>query len=414
VARPATTLELAAVGVVVGIALLRVDVALMLLVGSGPLEAISATGPFGVSVTKTTGALCFASFALLAVRTRRPILFERNQGYVFGILALAMMSTLQADDTAAAMTTTTRYASYAAFYFVLTQLGYDRRLPRRLAWVLVGSATLSAYLGLHNYLTGETQVATLSYANEGDYAFLLAATLPLAFWLLGSRPVLRPFLVAAIGMLSAAILLSLSRAAYVGLGTGIVFVLLTQRRRFRIVLLGGALAAIAVTWAIYSNPARFEAAVIGKERVAEYNVTTRYSAWGAAARLSSDHPLLGVGPGNFATHFYEATGAPPGTHNLGYAHDAYLDVAAEIGIPALILFLLYLGTTYGRLRYANRYELGPPGLAQALSVSLVVAMVHSIFLSEQYYLSLWLIGGLATLLWASRDSREKSVGVRVP
>ena len=67
----------------------------------------------------------------------------------------------------------------------------------------------------------------------------------------------------------------------------------------------------------------------------------------------------------------------------------------------MFLFLAYLVVAYTRLTVAVREGFGPPGYAQALRVSLVIACVCATFLSEQYFLPFWLIGGLATAIWSN-------------
>ena len=54
---------------------------------------------------------------------------------------------------------------------------------------------------------------------------------------------------------------------------------------------------------------------------------------------------------------------------------------------------------FSRLTAVIRSRAGPRTYAQALRVSLVIAAVASIFISQQYFLPFWLIGGLATALW---------------
>ena len=175
---------------------------------------------------------------------------------------------------------------------------------------------------------------------------------------------------------------------------------LVDRRHVRLVLGGGVLALTVALLVIRSDPSRFETALLYKQKVADYNVTTRYDAWNAAAELAVEKPLLGVGPGNFRFYYNEQTGRPVGTHNLYVAHNAYLDVAAELGLLAMILFLVYLGMIMSRLTVAARRGYGLPGYALALRVSLLVAIVSAIFVSEQYYAPFWLLGGLATAVWA--------------
>jgi O-antigen ligase len=408
--KPGTTITAFLVLAVVSITLVRVDIAILLLVATGPLEAAFQTGPGGVSVTKLTGALCFASFALYALRSSRPLLFERNQAFVLGILAIAMVSTLRAFDTSAAITTTTRYASFAALYIVLTQLAHDPKVVRRIVWVLSLSAGAAAALALSNYLAQTTEVATLKYGDANDLAFLLATTLPLTFLLLASKPILRPVVVALIGLFCAAIMLSLSRGALVGIGVGIAFLLVIDRRHVRLILVAGLIGLATALFVIHSNPAQFQESILLKQHVAQQNVSTRLDAWSVAAQLAADRPFTGVGPGNFPHYYLSLTDHPPGTFGLAVAHDAYLDIAAELGIVAMLLFVLYLGVTYVRLHHLMRGEPEDAMTAEALLVSLVIAMVCAVFLSEQYFLPFWLIGGLATATWG-RTRRAATVSL---
>lgn len=400
-ASPAETLiALVALATVVFL-LLRVEAALLVLVAAGALEeAFQISSNPQLTMTKVAGAICFASFARYALTSRRPLLLDRSHAVVVGILLVALASTVQAFDTSVAVTTTTRYASFVALYLVVSQFVGAHALQRRIAWVLTLASAAAAVIALRSYFAGETVVATLPYANPSDFAFILATTVPLSFWLLGASPRWRLPLLGVIGLISAATVLSLSRGTIVGLAAGMAWMVFVDRRHVRLVLGGGVLALLVAVLVIRSDPSRFETALLYKEKVADYNVTTRYDAWSAAAELAVDKPLLGVGPGNFRFYYNELTDRPAGTHNLYVAHNAYLDVAAELGILALILFLLYLAMIMSRLTVAARRGYGPPGYALALRVSLVIALVSSLFVSEQYYPPFWLLGGLATAVWA--------------
>jgi putative inorganic carbon (HCO3(-)) transporter len=395
------------------VVLLRTDLAILLVVASAPVELAVTTTIGGLSLTKIAGGLCFASFALYALRSREEIYVDRSQVLVLVILAAAMLSTLQARELSAALSTTLRYAAFALFFIVVTQFARDHRLQRRIAWVMTASAAVIAGVALNAYLKGEVLVATpILDTNPNDFAFILGTTLPFGFWLLRSRPY-RLLTLAMIGVISAAILLSLSRGAMLGIAAGIVFLLFTDRRRTRIVLGAGAIALVAGLLVVRADPAKFERALFRKEVVAGHNVTTRLEAWNAASKLAADHPLLGIGPGNFRSYYYEATGNPPGTEILAVVHDAYLDVAAELGFVAAVAFLLYLVLAFARLTGAIRAGAGPPDFAQTVRISLVIGAVSAIFISEQYFLPFWLLGGLATALWQEASAKEghaRSIG----
>src|SRR6266511_4489405 len=376
------------------VCLLRIDIAVMVLAATAPLET-EFSNLAGTSITKLVGALCLGSFAVEVVRRRRRLHFDRSHVVVLGLLAIAMISTLQARDEATAVTATLRYASFAAVYIILAEVADRRELVRRVVWALSLASTIAAYIALQNYLGERTVVATLKNSNATDFAFILVTTLPLTFWLLGTkRRWLRPVVIAMIATMCAAAALSLSRSAVVGVSLGLLVFVITDRRRVPLVVGGGILAILAAVTVIHSNPARFQNALLYKEKVADVNVSTRLDAWHAAAKLAADHPLLGIGPGNFKLYFTEATGRPPGTYNILVVHDAYLDVAAELGFVAAVLFLLYLGIVLDRLWGVTRLA-EERSYAQALHISLVIAATCSIFISEQYFLPFWLIGGLA-------------------
>lgn len=406
VAMPLTTLLLVLGGAAAVFLVTRVDLAILLVVATAPLEGQFQAGVGGASPTKLAGYVCIAAFLFAIVRGRRKLVFERGQALVLGILGIALVSTAWADQLSPAITTTTRYASFAAIYVIVTQFGHDRMLQIRIAWTLAVTCTIAAALGLYYYLYGNAQLATLPHAQQNDFAFILATSLPFMFFLLGRSRLLRPFLLGAIGLVCAAILLSLSRGAFVGLAAGFVVFVLTDRRRVQVTLTAGAVAAVGVLLVVHSNPQRFHEALRLKQNVAQENVSTRFGAWSAAARLASDHPLLGVGPGNFQFHYNQLTGQPLGTFTLTVAHNALLDVAAELGLVAMCLLALYLVLAFTRLSGTIRRGYGDPGFVRALRVSLTIAIVSAMFLSEQYFLPFWLIGGLAAAIWVDGRRRE--------
>ena len=415
VAMPRATLLFALAAVALVFLVTRIDLAILLVVATAPLEGAFASGPAGISVTKLAGYICIAAFVYALAKEHRPLVFERGQALVLGILGIALLSTAWAENTSAAITTTTRYASFAVVYVIVTQFGHDRVLQRRIAWTLAVTCTIAAGLGLNDYLRGNAQLATLPHVQQNDFAFILATSLPFMFFLLGRTRALRPLLLAATALVSAAILLSLSRGAFLGLAAGFVVFVLTDRRRLQVTLTAGLLATVGTLLVIHSNPQRFHEALLLKQNVAQQNVSTRFGAWGAAARLASDHPLLGVGPGNFQFHYNALTGQPLGTFTLTVAHNALLDVGAELGVVAMCLLALYLLLTFTRLTSTLRLGYGDPGFVRALRISLTIAIVSALFLSEQYFLPFWLIGGLAAAIWAQgRRSAEESAAAPAP
>jgi putative inorganic carbon (HCO3(-)) transporter len=397
-----------AVGLIVAaVCVFRVDLALLLLVASAPLESAFQLGSSDLlTPTKLAGALAFTSFALHAMFTRRRLFFDRIHAVVFLLLGLAMVSTLQAEGIDAAVATTQRYASFVALYFVISQFIGDHRLQRRIAWTLSLASSVAALIALENFFfSGGAYVyrAALPYGDPNDLAYVLATTLPLTFWLLRERWVLRPVVLGMIAVILPAILFTYSRGALVGLAAGILWLIITERRYIPFLAAAGIATIVAAVAFIQENPDssfRLQEGLRAKEKVASYNVDSRLTAWRAASELAADHPLLGIGPGNFQFHYAEVAGIPPGAQHISVVHNAYLDIAAELGFVGLGLFLLYLFAVFARLTVANREGRGPPGYAGAVRTAFVVAAIGAFTLSEQYYAPLWLLGALATALWA--------------
>ena len=102
---------------------------LLLVVATAPLEGQFGSGSGALSVTKIAGYVCIAAFLYALVKEHRRLVLERGQALVLGILGLALLSTAwAANETSAAITTTTRYAGFAVIYVIITQFGHDRVL----------------------------------------------------------------------------------------------------------------------------------------------------------------------------------------------------------------------------------------------------------------------------------------------
>src|SRR5439155_25070956 len=94
---PLAALVLVVAGAWALVFLARTDVAILFVVATAPIEGEWASGPAGIPLTKFAGGLCLASFAFTIARDRRRrLVLEPGQALVFGILGLALLSTLHA------------------------------------------------------------------------------------------------------------------------------------------------------------------------------------------------------------------------------------------------------------------------------------------------------------------------------
>lgn len=122
-------------------------------------------------------------------------------------------------------------------------------------------------------------------------------------------------------------------------------------------------------------------------------------------------PLFGVGLGNFGTERWEYYRAQNINKGAQTAHNTYLQISSEMGIPALILFLTSFYVAFrdllwvramaraGRLRDHLRFESAASFMILALIAFLAAAMTLS--LAQMVYM--WLVLGFAAALRSLAD-----------
>ncbi len=109
----------------------------------------------------------------------------------------------------------------------------------------------------------------------------------------------------------------------------------------------------------------------------------RYYHWGNTLMMIKKNPVLGVGLGNWRFSYplyYKSFAKDPTFHyrmQVRKSHNDYLQLAAECGIPALLLFLLLWGRQFYLLRYFTAGSDGEedwrlPLLASLLAFSVIM------------------------------------------
>ena len=71
----------------------------------------------------------------------------------------------------------------------------------------------------------------------------------------------------------------------------------------------------------------------------EKSNSLRFWIWRAGFDAAATHPFLGVGPGHYVGHAWELTMATPGSPRAGadsHAHNLFIHVAAELGLPVAL------------------------------------------------------------------------------
>jgi O-antigen ligase len=387
-------------------------------------ERLPAAEGSDLTLVKAVGALLAVSW-LATVATRRAGERQIFTAHPLMMVAAALLlgwmllSVGWAEDPSAARTDVMRYG----LNFLLLPIVYSAVRKREhvvaVMGTYVGGAAVAAVYAMavvgndphaHGRISGVTGTAN-------ELASVLVTALFLAgglLFVIKRAPIIRTLLLGAIFICLLGLFLTLSRAGLVALAAALgAAVFVGGRQRF---LVGVLVMTVSLATVGYFS---FAASKESRERVTTFgNGTGRTDIWTVAWRMIEDHPVNGVGVGNFRTtsiHYLLRPGAiqrdefivdrPQVTHN------SYLHVLAELGIPGLVLFggILTAGFV-AALRAADAFRRrGDPyleTLARALVLALVALLVADFFASDQLNKELWLLLGLgAAMLGIARRER---------
>ncbi len=264
-------------------------------------------------------------------------------------------------------------------------------------WVAEAGAVLD--VGEENI--GEMLRTTGTFSHPAWLGLFLSICVPFTLGLAWNARHLRWRLAGhvAVGLQLLGILSTYSRMAYIG--AAVALGLFALRRRF-----GLALIAAACGIAIIAFPALPEDFRNRVYSIVEYHASSsslsRVGQQIAGLSMFLDHPMLGVGPGNFEDRvmpYQSRVPVPFEVQPIG-AHNMYVEVAAELGAIGLALVLMVLAQNAWQLRQLRRHarHCGDPKQAmlwECVGIALAVFAVSALFVHAQYRKEWWLLVGLA-------------------
>ena len=199
-------------------------------------------------------------------------------------------------------------------------------------------------------------------------------------------------------MVNLGIVLTGSRGAIIAIGVQALYFVLTAKK-YRLFALGLVLAGglVVVSIADQSLWDRF-ARLTGQSDVVDYNLEDRagrLEIWKNGLKIVADNPVLGVGVGMFGTAHFLLDG------KIGLtAHNTYLQFAAELGLPGLILYLAMLCSAWRLItRHVEQSDqAGARARWTALKIGLVGFGSASFFVSAAYSTTLYFLLGLVAVM----------------
>ena len=239
-------------------------------------------------------------------------------------------------------------------------------------WPFLGKSFSTAVLQNPSWLvnvSGHTYLrATATFPDPHMFSFFLGMLIPLALsvYLVSRQKIYLLFL----ALMILADVLTFSRGGYLGLFAGIVMLIIFfwSKIGFKYKIAGAVVLGLLVLSLVVPSPIsqRFTSSFNLKEGSNE----GRLIIWGQALDVAREHPLLGVGIGN-----YPLSIKPTADYREPiYAHNTYLDIWTETGIFSLLAWVGMLASAFGgflKRMPNNIFFMGG-------ALSLVIFSVHSV------------------------------------
>jgi O-antigen ligase len=409
-----------------------------------PQDQIQALGPLHLTELSAIVGL----IAMAIGRLSRGLPVVRITPELAAVVGLAGVIILTAPFSiwpgGAIGTFTELYVKVVLIYVLLVNtLLWPRRIEQ-VTWLIVLATGYIAFRAVFDYARGFNLIENGRvqgaiggmFENSNDLALNMVAILPIALSFVFRRVSLarRGIAAACSGLMFMTVVASQSRSGSLGLGAVlIVMAILTLRRKPGLVAAGVMVTILALPMLPKSYWSRLES-IVDADKDATGSREARSILMREAMVVFLSHPLTGVGAGQFQNY------QPDGRDELSAwheTHNALLQVAAELGIFGLVIFVfllfraLYAPTqtrqllkrfTPGRPRGALPTDSLPAeeqeflaAHAAAMSAALVGWFVCALFASVAYHWTLYYLMALAISpreylvgrLAATRPSRRR-------
>lgn len=400
---------------------------LVALLALAPLRALIATEA-GIHLPLDIGqillAFYLAHWLAFAVMKRQPLPGIRREPVLLSAVALCLVFAVGVWTSDAIGNWLTEWLKWVVIATMIWHLTQGARFNWRwLVFAVLVSAVANAVVGLYIFFGGSGANHLLilgrffrafgTFGQPNPFGGFMGIALPLALMCAAvqlsqimldlragrrvapARLLLLAALASATGVIAAALFASWSRGAWLGFAASLIVMLVAlPRRALKGISLALALAALFfVLWSAGLLPqsvvSRITTAATDLFSFSDvrganftptnYAVIERLAHWQAAIGMAQDHPLFGVGLGNYAIR-YEDYHLINWEAPLGHAHNLYLNFLAETGVVGLAAYVAFwlsiFRVTWKTLKHPDR-------AARALAVGLLgcwtYIAVHSVF-----------------------------------
>jgi len=287
--------------------------------------------------------------------------------------------------------------NYLVIFYLTIHTFRTRSQLRQLVYLIIGIAAFLSIFGLfkrgglnpfpwwdYTDISQNQAAVSSTLPTYNQFAGYMEMALPLMLGLfLFSYRGIRLFIMICLTLIMlTAFTLCLSRAGWFSLFIGMVFmaVALLSDRHFKKkkLIVGLAGGFFVVLFVILSSTPVVERIMTLEKKMEIPNFRLRVTAWKGIIKMIEANPLLGTGPGTFATVYtqYQPPGLP---HRYFKAHNDYLHFTSEVGlllIPVVLWLIIALYRKgFKKLKNPSRLV---RGITLGAMSGITAILVHSV------------------------------------
>lgn len=300
------------------------------------------------------------------------------------------------------------YLKVIIIFLLISSLLNSMSRIKTMLWFIMLYCTFIAVVAIKNFYTGNFYESVRIYGaasgmamNPNDLALTILVILPFSFsiFIISKKKIGKLFSLAYVLLGTIAIILTFSRAGFIGLlvAYGLCFLKMVKRSGLKIVVL--TLVLLIIVFIIF--PEGYT------DRIASIFDSSKDSTGSSIERREStikgfqvmlEHPILGVGLGMNILALNEK-----GMY-WQMIHNVYLQIGSELGITALVIFIILFGKLIINMRVIQK-DFKKSGknenlslLAQATEISLIAFAVVAIFYPVAYHFYFYYVAGFAVAI----------------
>ena len=352
------------------------------------------------TIAKVLGILCLcvALFRMFIGEAPVERLFRTETRWFLAFAVCLCIAILQ--PTAMGMGTSAYFHVFSIIALFITVLVLVDSRPR-LYLTLLTTIGATGFVSLYALRAQQKYAYTSDFVRPGgmfgdanEYALVVGVWMPIAFiWAISRRP--RWERLFSFGCLLSCLVgttFAASRGGFFGMVASFLYLVVRSRRPVRNLLVVTALMAPLLFASSASVVRRFTQPRLGDDQAKE----ARLIVWAAGMRMIQQHPLLGIGINNFKSVVAQYEVLDPDQREVvSVAHNTYIEIAAELGVPTLIVYLAVFIAIIRTLELARRRANAArlthlTNIALGLQAGLIAYLVSSFFMSAWWEKLLWL------------------------